>query len=225
MITQMADPNHFNQEARQIRARVPAILSKWGLPPKFARWRLTQDPETGLAVLFAVLNSKYIAAHTSIPFSDYFDPRLLNDLASGLGVQVVSCNSDGLRYAFILNRGSLDKLPTHIDFPILDGERLLVGVIYKDEPVTGWINSQVIPAQPVDAERVDDHTLVNQGVGAFLKVFDDIKQRDAAALRLSAQKVPDIVVIDEDQFNKRLMEQEVNQQRIRRFRTLLDNSE
>jgi hypothetical protein len=221
----MADPNHFNQEARQIRARVPAILSKWGLPPKFTRWRLTQDPETGLVVLFAVLNSKYIAAHTSIPFSDYFDPRLLNDLSSNMHVQVVACNSDGLRYAFILDRGSLGKLPTHIDFPIPNGDRLLFGVIYKEEPLPVWINLQETPARPVDAEAVDDHTLVHQGVGAFLKVFDDIQQRDDAAVRLSAQKAPDIVIIDEEQFNQRLMEHQVNQQRIRRFRTLLDNSD
>ena len=74
-----------------------------------------------MMVLFGILNNKYIATHTSIPFSDYFDPRLLHDLANELQVQVVSCNSDGLRYAFILERGSLVKLPTHIDYPFLDG--------------------------------------------------------------------------------------------------------
>ena len=58
--------------------------------------------------------------HTSIPFSDYFDPRLLHDLANELQVQIVSCNSEGLRYAFILDRGQLAKLPTHIDFPFIE---------------------------------------------------------------------------------------------------------
>lgn len=62
---------------------------------------------------------------------------------------------------------------------------------------------------------VDDHLLVHQGVGAFLKVFDDIKLRDEAALQLSAQKIPDIVVIDQDEFNKRVAEHEANQQKIK----------
>ncbi len=56
MITQMVDLNQFHQRAMQIRARVPVILSHWGLLPKFSRWRLAQDPETGLVVLFAVLH-------------------------------------------------------------------------------------------------------------------------------------------------------------------------
>jgi hypothetical protein len=151
----------------------------------------------------------------------------LNDLANDLQVQVVSCYTDGLRYAFILDRGSLDKLPTHIEFSIPKGDRLLVGVIYKDELApAGWINSPETPAQqPVDVTAVDDHTLVHQGVGAFLKVFDDIKQRDEAALKLSAQKIPDIAIIDEDEFKKRVTEYEADQQRIKHFRTLLDNSE
>lgn len=224
MITQVVDPKHFNQEARQIRARVPAILSKWGLPPKFTRWRLTQDPETGLAVLFAVLNKKYIAAHTSIPFSDYFDPRLLNDLSNDLQVQVVSCNSDGLRYAFILDRGSLGKLPTHIDFPILDGDRLLVGVIYNDEQEPGWINPRTMPAPPIHIDHVDDQTLVHRGVGAFLKVFDDIQLRDDAASHSSPQNLPEIIVIDKDEFKKRVAEHEAERQRIQRIRKLLDTT-
>lgn len=81
-----------------------------------------------MVVLFGILNNKYIATHTSIPFSDYFDPRLLHDLANELQVQVVSCNGDGLRYAFILDRGQLGKLPTHIDFPFVDDGKLLVGL-------------------------------------------------------------------------------------------------
>jgi hypothetical protein len=102
-----------------IKTQVSTVLTKWGLLPRFKRWRLTQDPDTGMVVLFGILNNRYIATHTSIPFSDYFDPRLLHDLANELQVQVVSCNSDGLRYAFILDRGRFGKLPTHIDFPLL----------------------------------------------------------------------------------------------------------
>ena len=110
MITQTIDPHYFDQKALRIRAQVSTVLAKWGLLPRFTRWRLAQDPSTGMIVLFGILNNRYIAT----PFSDYFDPRLLHDLANELQVQVVSCNTDGLRYAFILDRGRLGKLPTHI---------------------------------------------------------------------------------------------------------------
>lgn len=217
---QTLDPRHFDQTVRRVRTQVSTVLTKWGLLPRFKRWRLTQDPETGMIVLFGILNNKYIAAHTSTPFSDYFDPRLLHDLANKLQVQIVSCNSDGLRYAFILDRGSIDKLPTHIDFPILDGDRLLVGVVYNNEPESGWIRTQTASAPPVGIAMVDDQTLVRQGVGAFLKVFDDIKLRDDAATRLSEGYLPDIVIIDEDKFNKRILEHEANRQRIKHIRKL-----
>ena len=213
MITRIVDPKHFRQRARQIRARVPVILSQWGLPPEFNRWRLTQDPETGLVVLFAVLNNYYIATHTTIPFSDYFDPRLLHDLANDLHVQVVSCNSDGLRYAFILDRGQIDLLPTHIDFPFLDGDKLLVRVVYGDKPVPEVMEPQITPAPLIAADIVDDQTLVRRGVEALLKVLDDIKLKGDAASKLSAQGLPDVVVIDKEEFNKRVAEQKANRQR------------
>ena len=202
MITQTIDPNYFDQKARRIRAQVSTILTKWGLLPRFKRWRLTQDPGTGMIVLFGILHNTYIATHTSIPFSDYFDPRLLHDLANELQVQVVACNSDGLRYAFILDRGQFGRLPTHVDYPFIDNGKLLVRVVYGNSPLP-------IPIPPVDSEsaRADNHTRVDQGVGAFLKVFDDIKL-NVDALQLAAQNPPDIVVIDEDEFNKRVAEHE-----------------
>src|SRR5690349_2016705 len=95
MTTQTVDAHHFDQKAHWIRARVVTILTKWGLLPRFKRWRLTQDPHTGMIVLFGILNNEYIATKTLIPFSDYFDPRVLKELANELQVQVVSCNSDG----------------------------------------------------------------------------------------------------------------------------------
>jgi hypothetical protein len=207
MTTQTIDPQHFAQKARQIRAQVATVLKKWGLLPRFKRWRLTQDPGTGMVVLFGILNDRYIATHTTIPFRDYFDPRLLHDLANELQVQVVSCNSAGLRYAFILDRGELGRLPTHVDFPFIENGKLLVRVVYSDSPPSR-------PTPPVDAAIVDDQRLVRQGVGAFLKVFDDIKLRNDA-LQLSAQSLPDIVIIDEDEFNKRVAEHEANQQKIK----------
>ena len=215
MTIQRIDPQHFAQKARQIRAQVSTVLTKWGLLPRFKRWRLTQDPGTGMVVLFGILNNRYIATHTSIPFSDYFDARILHDLANELQVQIVSCNSDGLRYAFILDRGELGRLPTHVDFPFIENGKLLVRVVYSDNPPS-------IPAPPAaTTTMIDDHMLVRQGVGAFLKVFDDIKLRNDA-LQLSAQSLPDIVIIDEDEFNKRVAEHEANRQRSKRIRKLFD---
>jgi hypothetical protein len=212
MMTQIIDPDHFSRKARQIRARVSTILTKWGLLPRFKRWRLTQDPDTGMIVLFGILNNRYIATHTAIPFSDYFDPRLLHDLANELQVQVVSCNSDGLRYAFILERGQLGILPTHIDFPFTENGRLLARAVYRDAP------QSIAALHP--AAVVDDQTLVRQGVGAFLKVFDDIKLRDDAALRLAAQTLPDVVLINEEEFNRRVAEHEASRKRSKRIRNL-----
>ncbi|MBI3175297.1 MAG: hypothetical protein HYZ25_16350 [Chloroflexi bacterium] len=194
----------FNQKALQVRTQVSAILTKWGLLPRFKRWRLTQDHETGMIVLFGVLNNRYIATHTSIPFGDYFDPRLLDDLASELQMPVVSCNSDGLCYAFVFDRGQLGKLPTHIDFPYIDNGKYLVRVVYGNKPPSKAV------AMEEDITAVDDHTLVHQGVGAFLKVFDDIKLKNDAAALLAAQGLPDIVVIDEAEFKKRVAEHEIN---------------
>lgn len=214
MITPTIEPHHFDQEARRVRNQVSTILTRWGLLPRFKRWRLTQDPDTGMIVLFGILNNRYIATHTTIPFSNYFDPRLLHDLANEMQLQVVACNSDGLRYAFILDRGQFGRLPTHIDFPFIDNGKLLARVVYSD-------NQPSMPAPPVELAEADDETLVREGVGAFLKVFDDIKLRDDAAAQLSAQDSPNIVVIDEDEFKRRVAEHEANSRRLKQINTLL----
>lgn len=216
MTQQPIEPRHFDQQARQIRSQVSTLLTKWGLMPRFKRWRLTQDPDTGMVVLFGILNNKYIAAHTSIPFSNYFDPRLLHDLANELQVQVVSCNSDGLRYAFILDRGQIEKMPTHIDFPYRDNGKVLVRVVYSDPP-------QPVPVPPADMPVVDDNKFLRQVTDAFLKVFDDIKLKDDAALLLSTQNPPEIVIINEAEFNKRVVEHEINRQRVKRISKLMNN--
>jgi hypothetical protein len=217
MITQTINQQQFDQNVRRIRAHVSKILTKWDLVPRFKRWRLTQDPDTGMIVLFGILNNRYIAAHTSIPFGDYFDPRVLHDLANELQMEVVSCNSDGLRYAFILDRGQLSRLPTHIDFPFIDNGKLLVRVVYSDNP-------QSLPTPPVESITVDDQRLVRQGVGAFLKVFDDIKLKNDVVSKLSAEGLPDIVVIDEAEFKKRVAEHEADRQRINHIRKLFDET-
>lgn len=136
MTIQTLDPQHFAQKVGQIRTQVSIVLTAWRLLPRFKRWRLTQDPSTGMVVLFGVLNDRYIATHTSIPFRDYFEPRVLNDLANELQVQVVSCSSDGLRYAFILDRGQLGKLPTRIGLPFIENGKHLVRGVYNDNPTS-----------------------------------------------------------------------------------------
>lgn len=217
MITETIEPQYFDRKIRQIRTQVSTVLNKRGLLPRFKRWRLAQDPDTGMIVLFGILNNGYIARHTTIPFGNYFDPRLLHDLANELQLQVVSCNSDGLRYAFILDRGQLGKLPTHIDYPFIDNGKLSVRVVYDHAP-------EPVRVSPEDAAAVDERTFVRQVASAFLKVFDDIKLRDEATLQLSAQNPPDIVIIDEDEFNKRVAEHEANRQRIKRIGKLLDET-
>ncbi len=149
---------------------------------------------------------------------------MLHDLANDLHMQVVSCTSDGLRYAFILDRGSLGMLPTHIDYPFLDGDRLFVRVVYSDKPVPEVMEPQITPAPRMAADIVDDQTLARRGVRAFLKVFDDIKLRDDAASKLSAQGLPDVVVIDKEEFNKRVAEHKANRQRSNRIRRLFNKS-
>jgi hypothetical protein len=199
MITQIVDPHHFVRRARQIKAQIPGILSQWGLIPKFKRWRLAQDPETGMVILFGVLNNKYIATHTTTPFSDYFDPRLLHDLATELHVQVISSSNDGLRYAFILERGQIEIEPAHVDYPFQDGHSSLVRVAQSAKPVPEVVVLKITPAPPMAADSVDDQTLVDRGVGAFLKVFDDIKLRDDAAQ--PDQNPPEVVIEVEQPIN------------------------
>jgi hypothetical protein len=198
MITQAVDPHHYVRRARQIKARIPVILSQWGLIPKFKRWRLAQDPETGMVILFGVLNSKYITTHTTTPFSDYFDPRLLRDLETELHVQVISSTNDGLRYAFILERGQIDIEPTHIDYPYQDGHSSFIRTIQSAKMVPEEAVSKITPAPSSSADLVDDQTLVERGVGAFLKVFDDIKLRDEAVQSQPAQEPQDDIAIDTD---------------------------
>lgn len=205
------DLRHYDQKARHIKTQVMTILTRWGLVPKFKRWRLTQDPETGMVVLFGILNNTYIAEHTSIPFRDYFDPRFLKDLAEELQVQVVSCNSDGLRYAFILDRGSFGKLPTHIDYPYVNKGEVMVRVVFEN-------NQLPDPIPPVESLTLIDNRFVREIAGAFLNVFEDIKLRDDATLLLSAQKPPNILIINEDEFNTRVAEHEINRLKVKRVK-------
>lgn len=77
-------------------------------------------------------------------------------------------------------------------------------------------NDHPVAPPPVveDTFVLNDKVFMRQVAGAFLKVFEDIKLRDDAALLLSAQNPPDVVIIDEDEFKKRVMEHEVNRQKV-----------
>ncbi|MEI7847950.1 MAG: hypothetical protein WCK35_19270 [Chloroflexota bacterium] len=114
MITQAVDTQLFHHRAQQIRTRLPILLSQWGLLSRFKRWRLVRDSNTGMVILFGVLNNNYIATHSITPFSNYFDPRLLRDLETELKVRVLPSTNDGLRYAFVLKHGLLDRT-VHIE--------------------------------------------------------------------------------------------------------------
>lgn len=216
-MTRTIEQVDFDHETQRIRVGVSTILKKWGLQPRFKRWRLAKDPETGMIVLFGILNNEHIAMHTSIPFSEYFQPRVLHDLANQLQVQVVSCNTDGLRYAFVLDRGRLDSLPTHIDYPYVDNGRLAVRVVYRDSPPSPVTS-------PAAMVMVDDHNAVRRAVQAFLKAFDDIQLKKDAAAQLSAQATPDIVLIDEDEFNRRVAEDEASRRRSKHIQGLFDET-
>lgn len=201
MITRTIDPHQYVKRARQIQARMPILLSRWGLLPRFKRWRLAQDPDTGMVVLFGVLNNKYIVTHTTTSLTNYFDPGLLSDLETELNVKIISSTNDGLRYAFILERGRIDMLPAHLD-PVPDRERLVVRVVYNEEIVAGVAGPQITPEPQSASYTVEDQALVDQGVGAFLKVFQDIKLKNAAAQPPPLQDPPaDFSVEDEKLYN------------------------
>jgi hypothetical protein len=125
-----------------------------------------QDAETNLVVLFGLLDYQYITTHTTTQFSAYFEPHLLRDLAKELQVQVTSSSSnDGLRYAFILERGQFD-LPT---------------------------------------DKGYGHTLMHQGLSTFLKTTGSINSPNKSA----TQPRPDVLFMDETEFNQQMAEYEL----------------
>ena len=224
MTTRTVDAKGFHQKARQIRARVPAILSQWGLQPRFSRWRLTQDPDSGMVVLFAVLDTTNMASHGAAPLSDYFDPRLLHDLADDLHLRIVSSSSDGPRYVFILDPGSVGTLLPYMDLPFLDLGRLLVGAIRKDESVDRWRIPHVVPALPAHIEIIDDLIPASRSAGAFLEVLDGVAPTGDGAFGLSAQRLPGPVVVDEEGFYKRVAAHRADRDRHDRMWRLLSGS-
>ena len=143
MIIQTIDHLNYYQEARLIKIQASEVLEKWGLPARFKRWRLSKDPRTRMVVLFGELNTGYIGRQTVIQLKDYFDPCLLLDLANQLQVQVITGTSDGMRYAFIMNRGLIDKLPSNLGFTFLDKDKLY-RVAHSEMPVLEVIEHRTL---------------------------------------------------------------------------------
>jgi len=200
MINQAVDPQRFISRARQIKTRIPIILTQWGLLPKFKRWRLAQDPDTGMVVLFGVLNNKYIATHTTTPFSNYFDPRLLQDLETELHVKVISSANDGLRYAFVLENGQVEPEPAAVEeAPI----RQPINPTPANAAGTGFIERRTAPRLPNTFIRADDLTLLRQRLDSFLKITE------AMAAPGTGSK-PDVLLKSEAEFNQKMIEYESN---------------
>jgi hypothetical protein len=193
MNPQTVDPRHFTRRMRQIRATIPAILSRWGLLPKFKRWRLAQDPDTGTVILFGVLDNHYIATHTATPFSNYFEPRLLHDLATELGAQVIPSASDGLRYAFILDRGQVDLQPSANRRPINQALSRVQPIVIHNEP-----------APPPSFVLADEHRLEHQKLDRFLKIANALESTKNA----DVQPLPEVLLMNDAEFNQLMAEYE-----------------
>jgi hypothetical protein len=209
MITQAVDPHHFIRRARQIKALIPNLLSQWGLLPKFKRWRLAQDPGNGMVVLFGVLDTKYIATHTTTPFSDYFDARLMRDLASELKVQVISSSNDGLRYAFVLEKGFSDS-PAYMTglHPQETAEVIDLrsggGQSVPHRIKMGRIEKRSAARPPHTFVLTDDVTVTHQRLARFLKITDALEAANGA----SAQPISDVLLMDQAEFNRRMTDYE-----------------
>lgn len=193
MTPQAIDPRHFTRKMRQIRASIPNILSRWGLLPKFKRWRLAQDRATGTVILFGVLDNHFIASHTATPFSNYFEPRLLSDLATELGVQVIPSASDGLRYAFVLDRGQVDIQSSVSHRPVSQVLSHVQQIIVHNEP-----------PPPKVFVLAEEHRLEHEKLDRFVKIADALE----AEKNDGAQPVPEVLLMNEAEFKQLMAEYE-----------------
>jgi signal transduction histidine kinase len=132
----------------------------------FKRWRLVQDSQTGMVVLFGVLDQQQIATQLTNEFNEYFDSNLLRDMAVELKVPVTASSNDGLRYTFLLERGKPD----------------------------------------LSREMSDDHTIMHQRLSKFLKIAGSRDMPNNAI----QQPLPDVLFMDEAEFNQKMTEYETN---------------
>lgn len=201
MITQAVDQHRFVRRARQIATRIPTLLDEWGLVPKFKHWRLVQDSETGMVVLFGVLDNEYITTHTTSQFSDYFDPRLLRDLATELDVQMVSSSNDGLRYTFILERGKSGP-PKDMPAPLALAFETMCPP--PRETLEHYLANQTFSNNSVLG---NEHTTMRQRLARFLRITGALDVMNTGA----TQPLPDVLFMDEAEFNHQMAMYEATQ--------------
>lgn len=223
MTMQTVDPNYLNRKARQIKARIPILLSQWGLVPKFKRWRLAEDPATGMVVLFGELDSKYIVAHTTTSFNDYFDLRLLRDMETDLQVQVISSNNEKeipnpLYHPNIPPGQEVEYNPKYLLSPQIpvgtDQEGLRYAFILKggQPPITrdATAIASTLPSETPENDEysplIGDHTLLQQRLIKFLKITKALQFTN----KNSAQPLPDVLLMDAAEFNQQMTNYNLN---------------
>jgi hypothetical protein len=106
-------------QAERAARVIPTTMSKRGVRPLFTDWLLTESD--GCAWLFGVLDVGKVRR-----LEDYTRPDLLHHLSTALqGMPVFLSNSNGLRYAVLLN--DPPKLPGKIDFPGVERGQVRLG--------------------------------------------------------------------------------------------------
>jgi hypothetical protein len=202
MITQTVDPQNIIQRAKQIKAQLPILLSQWGLLSSFKRWRLARDPGTGMVILFGVLNNDYIATHTTTPPGNYFDQRLLSDMEKELHVQVITSSEDGLRYAFVLEKGSLNDN--------VESNDLQDGSPRPQINASGWqIEKRISLISPNGSVLLTDHVIMHQKLDRFLRDHEILKE----AANTSQNPQRPVSQVKESEFNIKKADYETNQNR------------
>jgi hypothetical protein len=151
--------------------RTYRVMEQRGLEPLFSDWTLTQD--NGLTVLFGVLDVRRLAR-----VEQYTDPRLLHHVSTICnGTPVLTSNTNGLRYAYILDYAP--SIPTRADFPGIERGvvRLGIGVKGNEVKVT-WdkLGHLLVGGQTGAGKsnllRLIAHQAIAEGAALFLSDID-----------------------------------------------------
>lgn len=115
----------------QYANRTVKMMAQRKLEPLFSDWALTKDD--GLTVLFGVLDVRRLAR-----IEQYTDPRLLHHVSTICnGVPVLVSNTNGLRYAYILDYEP--SIPTCAEFPGIERGMCRLGIgVRGDEIKVAW---------------------------------------------------------------------------------------
>jgi len=110
-----------------IANRTNRTLLQRGLEPRFTEWTLTADGD--LVLLFGVLDVRRLQK-----MERYTDRNLLHQLSTVCnGVPIAISNTNGLRYAFILDH--CPAIPATVDFPGFERGKVRLGLDYKGNEV------------------------------------------------------------------------------------------